>query len=532
MFDTTPYEIGPAFLHWLSAIAILAVVVMGLTFLFSLIAQGKKGPGNVLKSLADMASEWTQLSCRRIWAIGHLTLKEAIRRKALYVFAVFVALFMFGGWFLSDSGDRPDLQAKAYISFVLTSISWLILPVILLLSCWGLPEDIKARSLHTVVTKPVRRNEVVLGRIVGFAAVGTILLTAMGTIGYVWILRQVPAGAQSELISRVPVYGSLSFIDREGRDAQKGINVGDVWDYRSYIEGATKARAIWTFKNIDPNSLGDALTLEARFEAFRTHKGDIEKSLLVQYTFINPTTNIQAKHRPFVVEEYSQNVDVIDREFRTFDEEKDANVTYDLFNDFIDNGSLTVEVQCLDAGQYLGMSQADLFVRKPNRPFASGYFKSIFGTWLQMVLVVALGVTASCFLKGPVGSLLTFTFLIIGQGFREFMERLVGGEIQGSGTLESIYRIIMHMNPQTELDAGPATSLIQAIDLFMNKFLLLTKYIIPDFSLYATGKYVANGFDVSWNMALLPSLMMTLAYLIPCILLGYISLKIRELETK
>ena len=86
-----------------------------------------------------------------------LTFTEAVRRKALLVFVVFAALFMFAGWFLTGATARPDMQVKVYVSFVLTAIGWLLLPVALLLACWVLPEDIKARSLHTVVTKPARR---------------------------------------------------------------------------------------------------------------------------------------------------------------------------------------------------------------------------------------------------------------------------------------------------------------------------------------------------------------------------------------
>src|SRR5690606_18830785 len=129
-----------------------------------------------------------RLSPGRVWAITMLTFKESIRRKALLVFVVFAVLFMFAGWFLSNSNERADLQIKVYVSFVLTAITWLVIPVVLLLACWGLPADIKARSLHTVVTKPVRKNEIVLGRMLGFLIVGTVLLLVMGSVGYFWIL--------------------------------------------------------------------------------------------------------------------------------------------------------------------------------------------------------------------------------------------------------------------------------------------------------------------------------------------------------
>jgi hypothetical protein len=43
---------------------------------------------------------------------------------------------------------------------------------------------------------------------------------------------------------------------------------------------------------------------------------------------------------------------------------------------------------------------------------------------------------------------------------------------------------------------------------------------------------VAKGFDVDFRAAILPSIAVALAYLIPCVLLGYFALKLRELESK
>ena len=188
------------------------------------------------------------------FALTQLVIRESIRRKALLVFVVFALLFMFGSWFLSESGERPELQAAVHITFVLKAIAFLTIPVVLLLACWGLPQDIKQRSLHTVVTKPARRSEVVMGRILGFSAIGTFILVVMAGAGYSWIKRQVPPEAQSQLVSRVPIYGSLEFTDMEGNPGS-GVNTGDIWEFRSYIEGSSKASAIWTFDNVTPAKL-------------------------------------------------------------------------------------------------------------------------------------------------------------------------------------------------------------------------------------------------------------------------------------
>src|SRR5690606_895309 len=104
----------------------------------------------------------------------------------------------------------------------------------------------------------------------------------------------------------------------------------------------------------------------------------------------------------------------------------------------------------------------------PDRRFASGYFKAVFGIWLMTVLVVVLGVTASTFLKGPVATLLTFTLIVIGSPFRGFMDELAvnyersvttqGATLEGGGPLESIIRIVRHMNPSQELPESALTT--------------------------------------------------------------------------
>ena len=74
-------------------------------------------------------------------------------------------------------------------------------------------------------------------------------------------------------MARVPVYGKLAFRDRTGQPAEKGINVGDEWTYRSFIEGGTLAAAVWSFQGITPERFPDGLPVEMTIEAFRTYKG-------------------------------------------------------------------------------------------------------------------------------------------------------------------------------------------------------------------------------------------------------------------
>lgn len=540
-FDAPPADVLQSLLNWGIVCGSLLLIGLAIAVLMAFVLHGRRGGSRFLGGLGQGAVDVFRMSFRRVWAITTLTVKESVRRKALHVFVVFAILFMFGGWFLSDANTREELQLGVYVSFVLKTIGWLVLPVALLLSCWGIPEDIRVRSLHTVVTKPVRRSEIVAGRILGFTLVGTAVVAVMSVVGFLWIYRQVPEDLRAhQLIARVPIYGEMSWIDRDGGN-NEGINVGDVNEYRKFIEGATKARAVWKFDGLSADSLlpnpetGEKeLKIENNFLSFRLHKGDIEQVLHCQLTLVNPKSNLRVSLPQFPVHEFGENIGWIPRNLSYFDEGDGAVKEVDLVSDVLDDGSLTVEARCVDAGQFLGMARPDLFVRRPDRHFASTFFKACGGIWMMMVLVIILGVTASTFVKGPVATLLTLTFILMGAtGFHEFMGKKLSGELKGTGMLESGIRILKHGNPNAPTTGGLENSaVVRNFDRISDGFIWAIYRLIPDFSTFSYSAYAANGYDVPFQAQILPGLLLLVGFLIPCFLLSYFSLKLRELEAK
>ncbi len=534
-FDPIPYDLVDAFKHFFTVFGSTMLIAIIVCLLVGILTRGVKGISDVFLGILDFFSQIIHISCRRIWSLSILTIRESLRQKILFVFIIFAVLFMFAGWFLAGAADRPDLQVQSYIDFVLKAISWLVIPIMLLLSCWSLPEDIRLRTIHTVVTKPVYRIEIVIGRMLGFTLLGSGILLVMGTIGYVWINRQVPEQAQYRLVSKVPVYGEISFTNREGAPS-KGLNVGDVWDYRNFIEGATKARAIFKFQGIDESdAINDKLVLQSSFEAFRTHKGNMEKGgILFQFNFVNEDKNLRVPTRPLINKEYADNVLEVNRKIKDDNADGKAGAELDIFNDLVDkDGNLTVEVQCLEAGQLLGMARPDLYVRTPDNTFLSGYSKAVFGIWLPMVLVIMLGVTISCFVKGPVAILTTLTIVLVGFMSKDYMNEILSGQMQASGAIEAWYRLLTHMNSQTPLPEGPVKFIIESVDSGIINFLWLCQQIIPNFGIFSNMReYVIKGFDVSWEAALLPGIITTAAYILPCLIVSFYSLKLRELEAK
>lgn len=150
-------------------------------------------------------------SPRRIFAIARLAAKEAFRRRIILVsFLIFAVALLFGGWFINSGSEHPE---RIYVNFVMWGTQLLILMMVLLISAFSLPEDIKNKTIFTVATKPVRATEILLGRILGFAALGTGLLALMACLSLLFVWGGLSHTHEIDL--NEPVMGSFSEISQE-----------------------------------------------------------------------------------------------------------------------------------------------------------------------------------------------------------------------------------------------------------------------------------------------------------------------------
>lgn len=337
---------------WLTGTKI-ALVLLGLGLIISyLISLARSGPSEgfyrVSKTVFDFFKiDLPKTSVRRIYAIARLAFKEAIRRKIFVILGLFVGLLMFAGWFLDPKAAEP---AKLYMSWIFGLTNLVALLLGLFISCFSLPNEIKNKTIYSIVTKPVRPTELIIGRIVGFGAVGTINLMLIGILGYVFVVRGVQhthdvaeftsdgfplvttmdnghqhqfevqsnkeietdeqrghyhsvmvteengkpkyvIGAANALVARVPIYTKgLRFTNANG-EIGDGVNVGYESEYMKYIEGSTLASAIWTFEGVTREAFPNGLNLEMSLGAFRTYKGDIEKGIRGVIFFRRPSAN-------------------------------------------------------------------------------------------------------------------------------------------------------------------------------------------------------------------------------------------------
>ena len=182
--------IGPGLLLFLGVM--LTGALLGLFFGY-LVAAFRHGPFEafyvVSQVVAEAIPDFLKTSPRRVYAMARLAVKEAMRRRVvLMTFAIFAVTILFGGWFMDNGSEHPE---QIYVNFVLWGTQMLVLLMGLLLSAFSLPEDIKNKTIYTIVTKPVRSTEIVLGRILGFGFLGTVLLALMGIISFFFVWRNL-----------------------------------------------------------------------------------------------------------------------------------------------------------------------------------------------------------------------------------------------------------------------------------------------------------------------------------------------------
>lgn len=150
-----------------------------------------------------------RFSLRRIFGLAKLSFQEALRRKVVYAFAALLLIFLFASWFIPY---KPEDQVRSYVQVVYWAMSPLFLLTSSLLAAFSIPSDIKSQTIHTIVTKPVERFEIIVGRFLGFTALMTVILFVMTATSLLYVIRGIdPAAASESLKARVPLYGELSF---------------------------------------------------------------------------------------------------------------------------------------------------------------------------------------------------------------------------------------------------------------------------------------------------------------------------------
>jgi hypothetical protein len=510
----------------------------------------------------------TRISWARTWAIARLSWKEAIRGRVIWVFGAMAIVFLFADWFVTY---KPENQLRNYVRVVYWSMTPLFLLTAGLLGSFSIPNDVWNNSIHTVVTKPVEKFEIVAGRFLGYAGLLTIGLFAVAGVSLIYLIRGVNEEASREsYTARVPIYGRLHF-NMGGKVTNQGDNVGREWTYRSYITGPTRRQkdaarqyAIWEFGYIPKDIVERTIPLrfEYAFDIFRLSKGEVEGAG-VNCSFLFTDGTRQAHELDALVEEVKKlrdrlsvmpdmNADAIDQEiakkFRVY-EARNKEVTDYHTQDFtMPPGVLTwilgesgrneanapamrvfCSVDVAQQAQMVGMAQQDFYLLAYEMPFWQNFLKGVLGMWCTHMLILGISLAASTYLSSVISFLGTMFLFLTGLNV-DYLREIADKKVDGGGPMESMVRITQGLPIAAKLDPSPTEAIIHFADDVFSWWIGRIMNLIPDVSRHDLHQYVANGFDISLlNVLLLDNILPLVGYLAPWAIVAYYLMKYREI---
>jgi hypothetical protein len=517
------------------------------------------------------------LRARRIWALARLSFKEAIRRKVLWVFLVLLLVLLFASWFIQSKSED---QVRTYMQVVSFSMSVLLLLVAGLLASFGIPTDMKQQTIHTILTKPVERFEIVVGRFLGYMMLLTLVLIAVSAVSLLYVLRGIdPDAAHESLKARETLYGDLEF---EGtKDRNSATNVGKEWGYRTYIFGPVPQEptqyAVWKFTDIKGLSDRKKVRCEFQFDIYRTTKGRINEGVfcgfLVQTAAFDPsqkqaydTERRKERQNARSAEEFDEIDDrlaekygcyeVSSREIRnlhTYSLDVPGGLFRHAANNpvqrpatpsplYVERPPLAVKVKCESRTQYVGVAKYDLYLRPDydyglsdedaarwdRWRFMWNFAKGQTGLWFRLCLVVGLGVAVSTCLSGLI-SFLAAAFIYLGGVLREFIKGMAEGTGISGGPFESGVRLAMRDlgAPLEETATIKFATYSDDVYRWVVRFFM---NVLPDVDRFDLSNHVAEGFNIAAGQLTMTAVLMA-SYLLLCAVGAYYLIKWREIAS-
>ena len=122
---------------------------------------------------------------RSIWAVATNTIKQALRMKiaAVFIVLLIVLLPVMG---LSMTGDGTLMgRLQTFVSYSLSLTNLLLCLLTIIVTIYTLTADIQQRQIYSVITKPIRRYQLLLGKLLGVVLLNTALLALFSAIIYV-----------------------------------------------------------------------------------------------------------------------------------------------------------------------------------------------------------------------------------------------------------------------------------------------------------------------------------------------------------
>ena len=130
--------------------------------------------------------------CSTTWTLAVYTWREGMRKKTLIGFLILSVLTIFGSQFISaflaetTVGDvQADVEVKLVKDICVAVISIFGALITIFVSASAIPTEVENKVIYTVLSKPVRRFQYLLGKFLGVQLIVIVNLALMGGLFFV-----------------------------------------------------------------------------------------------------------------------------------------------------------------------------------------------------------------------------------------------------------------------------------------------------------------------------------------------------------
>lgn len=124
----------------------------------------------------------------RIWAVAVNTIRQALRMKIAVIFIVLLLVLLPVMGFTATGDGTLKGRLQTFVSYGLSLTTLLLGLLTIVVSAFTVSSDIEQRQIYTVVTKPIRRFQFLLGKLLGVTVFNVALVTVFAGIVYALVV--------------------------------------------------------------------------------------------------------------------------------------------------------------------------------------------------------------------------------------------------------------------------------------------------------------------------------------------------------
>ncbi len=356
---------------------------------------------------------------RSIWAVATNTIKQAVRMKVAAVFLILLLILLPLMGFSATGDGTLKGRLQTFVSYGLSLTSLLLCLLTIIISIYSVASDIEQRQIYTVITKPIRRSQFLLGKLLGVVLLDVILLSLFAAIIYTITIYtpqffDVPEAqriqADNEFFTaRAALTVPEVNVSQEVEDIYKKLEIrnelppnvprDEIIAEPTRQQQLSKRAAgvgyelLWEFNNVKPRGSNERLFIRFKYDVPVTPPDSQVYGLWTVGDYRQIRSGMKPETLPYIFERK----DPV-REFREIEVPadavaKDGYLAVGFFNVPLNNTAVIFPPDCI-----MVLYKADTFT--------GNFVRTVLLILFRLIFLACLGILASTFLSFPVAILL------------------------------------------------------------------------------------------------------------------------------